>query len=278
MAYQFLTDIYDVIKDAYYFICDNYNFEEKEKKKKDEIHLVGFSRGAFAVRALACFIGDIGLFSRTGLAFLPYTYQLWRTWRESNEEKQEALKSRVKDYISRGELKGRLKKNVEIKSCAVWDTVRALNERQIKLPSKDKRILMESRDLHYVGGETPERLHNAFQALALNETRYEFTPTLWEKSSTGSNTNIQQCWFRGDHSDIGGGWPDSGLANLTLLWMVSRFKQSLLEVTFDEEILTDFLTPMTLRWSIEKYFEKSHTATEGKKKECRPENKCEVPI
>ncbi len=66
-----------------------------------------------------------------------------------------------------------------------------------------------------------ECVENAFQALALDEERAPFAPALWEKPR-GSNTNLKQVWFPGVHSNVGGGYDDADLANITLAWMMSR--------------------------------------------------------
>ncbi|KAF2470486.1 uncharacterized protein BDR25DRAFT_287453, partial [Lindgomyces ingoldianus] len=178
-----------VIQDAYYFLCLNYN-------PGDEIHLLGFSRGAFAVRALACFIEDVGILHKTRLALLPMVYKLWKT--QSFE--------RLETHIKTWEAKGHLNTNVEIMSCAAWDTVSAM------FPAKD---------LAFVAARVPRNLRHAFQALSLHETRVAFPPILWNTDNAGS-TNVKQCWLAGDHSDIGGGHPDSGLATVSLLWMVAQ--------------------------------------------------------
>ena len=44
----------------------------------------------------------------------------------------------------------------------------------------------------------------AFQALAIDETRLTFPPTIWHKNSEGPAKELQQCWFPGVHRDIGG--------------------------------------------------------------------------
>jgi Uncharacterized alpha/beta hydrolase domain (DUF2235) len=68
-----------------------------------------------------------------------------------------------------------------------------------------------------------ERIENAFQALALDEQRAPFAPALWEKSR-GSTTNLKQVWFPGVHSNVGGGYDDADIANITLAWMISRME------------------------------------------------------
>jgi Uncharacterized alpha/beta hydrolase domain (DUF2235) len=69
-------------------------------------------------------------------------------------------------------------------------------------------------------------IENAFQALALDEERAPFAPALWEKPRA-STTNLKQVWFPGVHSNVGGGYDDADIANITLAWMMSRMEDFL---------------------------------------------------
>jgi hypothetical protein len=67
-------------------------------------------------------------------------------------------------------------------------------------------------------------VEHAFQALALDEHRAPFSPTVWEKRS-GNTTKLYQVWFPGVHSNVGGGsYADIELANITLCWMVAQLE------------------------------------------------------
>lgn len=63
--------------------------------------------------------------------------------------------------------------------------------------------------------EVSDKVENAFQALALDEPRGSFKPSLWERLP-GNRTNLKQVWFPGSHATIGGGWYDQQIANITL--------------------------------------------------------------
>ena len=76
---------------------------------------------------------------------------------------------------------------------------------------------------------------NAYQALALDEHRSSFSPAVWEKPP-GSTTNLRQVWFPGVHQNIGGGYPDQGMSNITLAWMMSQV-DSLID--FEEDYILD---------------------------------------
>jgi hypothetical protein len=68
-----------------------------------------------------------------------------------------------------------------------------------------------------------DRIEHAFQALALDETRPPFSPAVWERLEENKlTTDLRQVWFPGNHSNCGGGWPDQGVANITLAWMMDQ--------------------------------------------------------
>lgn len=68
-----------------------------------------------------------------------------------------------------------------------------------------------------------DRVQHAFQALALDETRYSFQPAVWERLEENRlSTDLRQVWFPGNHGNCGGGWNDQGMANITLAWMMDQ--------------------------------------------------------
>jgi uncharacterized protein (DUF2235 family) len=65
-----------------------------------------------------------------------------------------------------------------------------------------------------------DRIEHAFQALALDEDRTPFSPAVWERfGDDEQKTDLRQVWFPGNHGNIGGGWPDQGVANSSLACM-----------------------------------------------------------
>ena len=103
-------------------------------------------------------------------------------------------------------------------------------------------------------------IENAFQALALDERRAPFSPTLWNMPSDNHKTNLIQCWFPGVHVNIGGGSDDGlkrtpkgdleSMANTTFAWMVDRCRPLL---HFDDQVLF---------FIVNKYFETLQTLTD----------------
>jgi hypothetical protein len=90
-----------------------------------------------------------------------------------------------------------------ITAVGVWDTVGALG---IPVHPMLQRILGRASFQEYQFYDTKlgSHIEYAFQALALDEQRPNFKPTLWERPD-GCTTKLTQVWFAGAHSNIGGG-------------------------------------------------------------------------
>jgi hypothetical protein len=71
---------------------------------------------------------------------------------------------------------------------------------------------------------------HAYQALAIDERRRQFEPTLWVQPPGETTPKMEQVWFAGVHSSVGGGSRDSGLSNQALLWMMEKAKAAGLAV------------------------------------------------
>ncbi|KAL9616599.1 MAG: hypothetical protein Q9160_008544 [Pyrenula sp. 1 TL-2023] len=199
------------VRNVYTFICLNFSHPD------DEIYLVGFSRGAYTVRCVASFISSIGLLTKDGLVHLHSLYKHWhKNWASLAGDKWPLQPG---NPVIRLQAHGMLRRPIKVEACAVWDTVSALG---IPIPFGLPSITYDK--LVFVEKTIPKGLKNAFQALALNESRKDFRPVLWPEASSSTKCNIRQCWFLGSHSDVGGGYEDTGLANMTLIWMMGQLR------------------------------------------------------
>ncbi|RMD42233.1 hypothetical protein DV735_g2881, partial [Chaetothyriales sp. CBS 134920] len=219
------------IREAYSAICLNYS-------PGDEIFLLGFSRGAFTARSISSLIREIGLLTARGLQYFiqifeDWEYQLKDGWKTSYPDKPwPGHKPPVTaDEYQRQLLHHELTRpNIPIKAVAVWDTVGSLGIPMIGILPQPP-----STDFAFVDTKVEPNIEYAIQALALDEHRRAFTPTVWEKPKGQELPRVlKQTWFPGVHSDVGGAYDDTDLANITLCWMVNQL-DSLLE--FDEEYL-----------------------------------------
>ena len=192
------------IRDCYYWLARKY-------RPGDRIHLFGFSRGAFTVRSLAGMICRLGIVEldddREGGGGADPDEVIGRVYRRGYRER-EPLPDLAFHEDSR-----------KIEFIGVWDTVGALG-----IP--DDKTLLDWLD-------DPERyrfhdtalgpgVRRARHAVAIDERRGSFSPTLWDPSGAGEDRDVKQIWFPGAHSDVGGGYRESGLSDGALLWMMEE--------------------------------------------------------
>ena len=99
----------------------------------------------------------------------------------------------------------------EIQFLGVWDTVGALG-----LPIK---FLDGWGPFKHKFHDTTlaQNVAHGCHALSIDDERLAFHPTLWDE-----HESVEQVWFSGVHSDVGGGYPEKGLSDITLDWMVKK--------------------------------------------------------
>jgi Uncharacterized alpha/beta hydrolase domain (DUF2235) len=203
----------------------------------DKIFLFGFSRGAFTVRALAglihaCGILDLSRYSTNGAfdravrdAYYEYR-QLYNSWlTRLFHETKKLTPERVAELRRRFSVDvpefanpdaGRL-----IPFMGVWDTVDAVG-----LPVAAAEFV--NRVIYAY--KFPDRFLNlsvghACHALALDEERESFAPVLWNELKTEEPERIEQVWFSGVHSNVGGGYPRQGMSLVALDWIMGKAEQ-----------------------------------------------------
>jgi len=102
------------------------------------------------------------------------------------------------------------------KFIGVWDTVGALG-----LPVGGLLQFINKR-WSFNDMTLSSWVDNAFQALAIDERRKPFRPSIWEKSPNADGQVLEQIWFADVHSNVGGSYPRAGLSDITLLWMIGK--------------------------------------------------------
>jgi uncharacterized protein (DUF2235 family) len=191
------------IRGAYKFLVDNYDDD-------DAIYIFGFSRGAFEARSLAGMIGDVGILRRdrlTGSDWAPAQYNqlAWEVYCDAVAHPQRAQNFKATNSWP-----------ARIKMVGVWDTVGALG-----VPVVFTRETAGAPTFHDL--RLGAHIDAAYHAVAIDEKRFDFQPALWDESSKQPSQVLEQCYFAGVHSDVGGGYDDDcGLANITLRWMAER--------------------------------------------------------
>ena len=203
--------ISDNIKEGYRFLVSNY-------EPGDDIYIFGFSRGAFSARSLAGMIRNVGLLKREKVYLINEAYDRYRdraeSWRpDGNEAKAFRASHTWTDET--------------IRFLGVFDTVGALGAPFGILLSwiVDKLFRCRFHDL-----QLSSIVQSAYHALAVDERRLPFRPTLMQPNKNHHPGNFEQRWFPGVHSNVGGGYPKTGLADTALEWMVGKVAQHGLEV------------------------------------------------
>ncbi len=189
------------IHDAYRFLVANY-------EQGDEIYLLGFSRGAYTARSIGGMVRKCGVLRREFVQHYRDAIALYRS--EHRPTDAAAVKFRNDYSVSGGE-------DIKIKFIGVWDTVGALG-----IPLRGLRQLTRGKH-QFHDTELSGVVENAYHALAIDERRAPFEPTLWMYKPKSWQT-IEQVWFCGVHSDVGGGYPEYGLSDITLDWMIGKAK------------------------------------------------------
>ena len=203
--------LHNNLMSAYRFLALNY-------AAGDKLYLFGFSRGAFTARSLVGMIDRVGLVRPDRLIdnSLPMAEERYREARRTQVSHSDSPEEFRRKYCH---------KHVCIPFLGVFDTVEALG------PGASFH------NVDFLDGAVAM----GRQALALHDRRRIFRPRLWSGDpALGLVRRVQQVWFEGHHSDIGGGNPNPGLSDTTLLWMaIEASRQGLV---FDEGTLADYVT------------------------------------
>ena len=126
----------------------------------------------------------------------------------------------------------------KIQVVGVWDTVGFLGIPAFAIPGISRPTF------GYL--QTGLRLHieHGFHALAIDEHRRAFEPTLWTvstpkdpngpRAAPRTIASVEQRWFVGAHGNVGGGYESDLLAQAPLRWMTT--KASLYGLTFRNDV------------------------------------------
>lgn len=248
------------IEHAYRFLVHNY-------EPGDEVLLFGFSRGAFTARSLAGLIAACGILRKEHSALIDTAYNSFHGIDESCDP---------------ADLKRRYSHDASIEFLGVWDTVGLMGVPRNRIlksleyystwpfrrrwvrsaaakvtPNFLKRLSSETveviEDHRHVFPLDHHAFHDsrisplvkrAFHALAIDEKRPTYEPNLW-LDDVGENQVVEQRWFAGTHSDVGGGG-NGPIAARTMRWIVGEAIQSCqleVEESFWSEVISESLQP-----------------------------------
>ena len=194
------------VQECYEFLVDRYD-------PGDELFLFGFSRGAFTARSLGGLVRNSGILRREHRSLVKDAYKLYRS-RKPEDKPSEAAATEFRAKYSHPD--------ADIEFIGVWDTVGALGI-PTRLPGLTKRWAFHDTTLS-------KSVHNAYHAISIDERRKPFVPTLWVKKEDEhgnaveppEHQTVEQVWFAGVHSDVGGGYAEPDLSDIPLRWLTNR--------------------------------------------------------
>ena len=241
------------IREAYHFLAQNY-----DQDAKDEIFLVGFSRGSFTARSIAAFISAVGLLTQKGMLYFWPIFQDWenqikplKEWKPNPRwpwvGPRPNLYSNAEQYTAKLYDLGLTRKGVKVKAVACYDTVGSLGIPRIGIFSSGIPPPEISLDYAFVDTTVPSNVEHAIHALALDELRKPFSPTIWELPDPVDGQTLTQVWFQGAHADVGGGYDDLRPSDISLVWMISKLESWL---AFDHEVVKLQLHDPSLRQTV----------------------------
>jgi uncharacterized protein (DUF2235 family) len=210
-------------------IVRGYTFVSRHYQPGDQIFITGFSRGAYTARALAGMIASQGLLSAALTNDQEQAYrfgaEVWYRARKAilrNPFSLAHLAEIVSDlpaFLSNDSLRDSdLVPVSAIAAVGVWDTVGAMGFPDYASGGKREDAFK------FADTKLSAKVLNGFHAVALDERRSDFVPTLWDPED-----RILQVLFPGAHCDVGGGYPaanrESGLSDAALRWMLVQLGQ-----------------------------------------------------
>ncbi|MFD1811506.1 DUF2235 domain-containing protein [Rhodococcus gannanensis] len=242
------------VRNAYRFLVDNF-------EPGDEIYFFGFSRGAFTARSTAGFVARCGILRREHTHRIDEAYALYRS------KKKSAGREGIESILFRRAYSH----ETWIRFVGVFDTVGSLG-----IPLNLWRLSgLINRRWQFHDTELSPTVDSAFHALAIDEKRRPFRPTVWAPKKDDTKTGpgedvtpppdprrgrppqqIEQVWFAGVHKDVGGGYAKHSASDITLQWMVDRARRCHLEFragAFDDRSSNEGQPATEEEWRLRAY-------------------------
>lgn len=215
----------DLVLEAYESLAGDF-------ESGDDVIVLGFSRGAYAARALAGMIGASGIVKTAS----PENKEAaWANYRiiPKNGFRADASGSTAVKTMSDMKTRGEVHSANRVKCVGVWETVGSYG-----VPAGFGGLSQLGRyfaqaTLGFHDTSFGDHVDIGLHALGVDERRRPFVPTFWTiAKGQKPRGHVEQTWFAGDHGGVGGGHPDTGLSNEALIWMIARL-QALAGVEFD---------------------------------------------
>ncbi len=212
------------VQNAYRFLCQNYS-----KTNNDRIHLFGFSRGAYTCKIISNMVHLIGVIDFTNIQdeksqrkLIRKLYKAYLGKKTMNERKKD-INLVIKKWEDKYKMAIKRRENINIETLNLFDTVEALG-------APDGRYNPCCPNTNHLDQFTNVKKVNHAVSLDDNRARI-FTPILATCPCIASNSQekVEEVWFSGAHSDVGGGYkkenkPDDKLSYVPLKWMQEQLE------------------------------------------------------
>jgi len=229
------------VRAIYKYVCRNY-------RPRDKIYCFGFSRGAYTIRIVAALLARYGIVTYSSENELEArTRDVMRAYQSENKPNLfpgpifvgitrtvrdflVATKRSLQGYEIRTDFGG-----IDIEFIGVWDTVSAYGGPSVEITRAIDNFIYP---LSMTDQCLSPRVQSARHALSLDDERDAFRPLLWNewdwaekarkkhpdkpRAQARFKSRLQQVWFAGVHSDVGGGYPDESLSYVSLAWMMQE--------------------------------------------------------
>ncbi len=197
-----------LVEQAYLNIAMNYN-DGDDGSERDYIYLFGFSRGAYILQIICNLIDTYGLLAPSRIMYFDKMYDDW---------------AGIDEMTDRDSFKENYCLPAKISFCGVFDSVLGYYNED-KFSGNTIKVMDKKRKL-------PICVDHAVHILSIDETRSEFVPYLWN-SVTDAKQKLFQIWMPGGHTDIGGGYPERLLSDISLITML-EYVNKLTELQIDK--------------------------------------------
>jgi uncharacterized protein (DUF2235 family) len=231
-------------------VVRGYTYISRHYNPDDRIFIIGFSRGAYTARTLAGMIARMGLLKPEAMQESGHhdpekSYRMgvnvWTRYREKLG-KRSTLLGYLEQFKARPVSDADTVDVPRIAAVAVWDTVGALG---VPIYRREDGELMDV--FQFADLDLSSKVALGLHAVSIDEERENFLPTLWNPRQDGT---IQQVWFAGAHADVGGGYPERNLSDLSLRWMMQELQCA--GVHFDhtpDDIQDEVFIPGNTPWT-----------------------------
>ncbi len=198
--------IWNAIEELYLNICSNYDPDEV-----DLLYFFGFSRGCIVARVVT------GLLSYGVLR--PQSFDYVKEIRDLylfDSKKNRGIALSEEDFAHYASLQSKLEgkcypKKPQIEFLGLFDSVIG-----------GKKYIKTWQELNVVDSRPSGNVKATVQILSLDEQRAVFHPSWFKLPPRTDGSCLEQIWFPGIHSDIGGGSKNVDLPKIALLTMIDR--------------------------------------------------------